>query len=1268
MLTPKPLEVSDFSGGITENYLQADPRRYEKADNFLIGVARDLVERDGFIPFSANGYKLPAGGRVNTAMSILNDTELVLGSGRYLFAENKFEKSWYQIPGVAGNFPLSSGDDKAQVTWSEFQSQTYFTSDSIAKPAKFFRDKNNQWVAMTAGLPRANVKAKYTEQSLLQKCILVANELRASMIAHIKDATQATFNPDGTGSSSVVPGVLHFNPDRYTLCYFEAVTFLPGEPAPAVIPTPAPVATDEASLLALVGALNSAYGHHMGDASNPQGGMSGNFGLYHYDIFMDLNIELENGRRPYRGPFPTLNNTSTPLEVEVAADQLDDLLQKWNWHRLGVYVHGGPHDYVSFNKYQTLQSKIEFKGFEKTSPLITPDMSDVINYVNNLKYLYNYHINGNKIASVETHKRVNGAFQDYTFDLECTLPDATTLDEAFLMIYWLRALYGMHNQDSATSTFVPVQFTRTNGSPNLTAVIRTDTGAAYTLPMGSFLWDRGNTIFEDIGGTYTVARVILSGSGTATLDRKVLSGTSAGIQGQITYSAYHSAFNAAGTAFIVTINSIAKTTSFLANPYKTVGADIDSWLSLAADFFTAFSAHALTAELHVSGGQSFANYQYNTPFGLVPYPSFYQPTVAQYSYAFYFSHEYKVGQNGVDFLVQGNPVYSDSASAAISYPVGYIFPNQNYVQDGVKPPNWPFANLATRGNLITGLPVLTNTPETNYDLENIKLNIYRTLDGGTTWYKLAEVPNGTTTYTDYANDTISGSGEVVLETQQKLYTTGGVLGYDQPPESKYLHQLDGFTYFGAFEDAGQFFAGRILQSAANNPDAAPAANYLDLDDELRGISSTRSVLIGLCKSSIFRVTGGFSSNGSGSLVGERIADSKGCINTKSIVQTEIGVFFAGTDGFYYTDGFQIIKVSIDMNLTYAALTKDESQQRSIYGTYDPIGRRIWWAMKERPDDLDNSIIYVFHLDYGTKPSGAFTLQKGENFQPSSLVFQRDQLYMGHGLGAVLKSDHDTKFDWVPDTSLPLEEWGWAHIPYWYRSAAIDVGTAGARKWLTKLHVVGQNTGNVFLVPNVIRDLNQTQAGPKAMAPIAYRHNLLWGDPKCLWGNAEAKWNYDGKLDAWRRFPASTLRSDFVQVEMKPSFSCVYSSSQNYPEFTGMTRIGASAVCTLVMPDGYTELLWPLDCVGMELRTEAQDYEVSFPILEISADQKQIIVDNSSNRLIGRSTGLAFEIWGYAKNQRVNLVTYVLHYAYIGDKNQAYPGAKSSAGPGNGGQN
>jgi hypothetical protein len=1012
----------------------------------------------------------------------------------------------------------------------------------------------------------------------------------------------------------------------------------------------------------------------------------------------------------------------------------------------------------------------------------------------------------------------------------------------YLLIYWLRSLYNNHYDDAAISaapTVVNVSFTTTANSKNVTSVVRTDTSAAYQIPIGSVVYTSTGLWVPISGGqdgssNYRAAVVTVSASGTATLDRAAQTSTT--YIGTASQSSYH--FNRAITSPFAYNN--ATTTPEVSADQVTgtvIGTDLLSWMDLATGFFSAFAQHFQRDSLHAQAFGNFGNIWWANLGGGIPYPNLINPKVVTASYALFFSQDYKT-ENGIEYLTLGNPILSPSTNIANSLPVGYTDPAQiNYTSSlntnatGLSGSNALYQNLATRTNTLSNLPVLTNNVNTNYDLANIKLQIYRTLDGGTTYFKVGEVANGTTSFVDNVNDSVAQSGETALEDNEPIYTAGGVVGHDQPPQCKFVHILNGTAYYGAITDADQFLPNRILQSVQNSPDAAPLTFFDDLDDDLTGISSTRNNVIAFCKTSLYRMEGSFNELGQGALTHEKISDTVGGLNASSIVQTEIGVFFAGTDGFYYTDGYQIIKISLEIDKTYQAFTSDSSQARCLYGTYDKANRRIYWCVKNSPTSEDNSMVYIYYLNFGVKPSGVFTtIRNGLNFQPSSMAFHNGVGYIGDARGYILKMDPWNKYDAIINITQAPSLWTNQYVPYNYTSLAVSMGTIFNRKWITKMHIVGENTGNMAIQPYALRDLNQTGQGPVELAPINYNENIRWGTPICIWGDSEQVWKTDGKMDLWRRFPRTTLRSDFMQIELKPRDGAVYASSQEYPEFAyavtshlgGSTsqavlispqkrlgfypnggsqadsldgnhqkiavefdnfeditinlarfwlkrstafapsgkiyveiyshsaglpntllqtsnQIDASSVGAAFAPFtfyltpftmlagvkywfavtgdatfqaaaptagvgyegnflggggtsaafwntfawslnpnytpkfellyGYYDIQWPKDVVGYSLKTGAEDYANEYEITALSADGKTITVTDTAQSLsVVTSPGTPWEIWGVKKEQRPTITSFVIHYNYLGDKNQAYPGAFTNSGAGNGGEN
>lgn len=1285
-LPAQPLEFTDFSGGITENILQGDPRRYAVADNFLITIDKKLVVRPGFIPKDSVNYILPTGNqRVNGLYTFINESILMSQSARDIFAPDA-SGNWLAVKGPSGNSAMSGGDLYSQNTYAEFQRQVYMVNDGTKSQngiatSRLYRDTTNTWVANTAGLPRAYVQGNYTDSILLSTCLQLANNLRSSMVSHFNDARFKVYTATTHDIGDTIN--LHVNLDKYSLCFFVAQTFISGTDAeiPSVIPTPAANATDLASLFVLVAALNNAITHHTADAvkDSTLNTNSSPAPFYHPDRQIDPLGDLVTSTP--RGPYALLANNATPTTIAQAAAMLDDVVQKWYWHRFSMFTHSPFNDFNQMNRYGSGLTKIGTIKQGNSYATITPDLADVYAYVNNVKYMFNSHALNSDVSGGGNipHKQPDNYLFSGNFALQCGLPDCSDFDSMAVMIYWLRNSWFQHTRDSAVASHRRISFTATQNSTSLTSVVLTATSAAFTIPVGSYVFSGmisgaiTGPFFEWLAGSAQtsntflgngfVAKVLASGSGTATLDRQSRNSGSGNI-GQVSKAWYHGPLVAGATFdYLDTTTAVSQTADFLTTaPTVIGGTDYKSWLTLVNEMFFCLTNHVQYQGVHFQINYS-PSIEWPAIQNNVPYKPFFIPSVASYAYAFFFSQKYTVEQNGIQYLVQGNPVLSDSITSGISYPVGTAIASQNTALYNSA------ATTSQRTNKLTNLPVLTNDSLTNYDTANINLNIYRTTDGGNTYFLLAQVPNGTTSYNDITNDTLANPGSTSLSVNQPIYTAGGVVGSDQPPQAKFIHILAGTVYYGGITDSGQYFPQRIRQALQYAPEWAPATFFDDMDDEITGLSSTRTNLIVFCKNSIYRESGGFNTLGQGALTHERISDTLGCKNARSIVRTEIGVFFAGNDGFYYTDGYQIINITLELKKTYESFVQTDDQVRSIVGNYDKLTRRIWWSMKTSPTDTDNSVFYIFYLDYGVKPSGTFTTASNFPYlRPASHVFQQGIMYVGHESGFILKSDVNTKTDARTVVGVTAANWRTTYLPYNFTSIGVDVGSTFKRKWLTKVHVVGNNTGNAAVQMNVIRDLNADLKGIKPISLINYTDNITWSTPICIWGDATQVWNNLGKMDLWRRFPATTLRADFVQISYVPGKVAVYASSVNYPFGANAVTDNAAKTATIQTPSGYTSIVWPNDVIDYSIAFQYDNYTLEYPITALDVTGKIITYTDASNTSLNAPAGVPWVIRGIKKEQRPTITSFVVHYAYLGDETQAYPGKVSNMGAGNGGEN
>lgn len=1255
----KPLEIGDFSGGLTDNFLKGGITRYQAAENFLLTVDHKLEQRNGSIIYDAVYNRIPSNSRVADLFLAINDQYLLAHNSRSIY--NTLNMA--PIVGPSGNPAMGEGDIYANLSHSEWQRQTFITNDQVVSsfPSFLYRDTSNAWLAKTAGLPRVYAQPVYNSVSLLSTAITLANSIRTSMLSHANDYDPAHTAPTGN---------LHTQLDKYSLSYLTAESFSVGDPqypGPSPTPTPAPAATDQASLFTLVGAMALFYLNHVVNeylltTQNPI-----RLVTYHgNNLFHNLPA--------YCGPAAGLISYSPPTTMAQAAAQLDDLYTKWKWHRLAVNTHSYTNDYVGINRYPVTASKINLildsqgnPQFDQAAPVPVPNFTSLYTYANKLAMIYNAHAgSGGQIQSYDPinfaaaqrdHYQIDSPLTGLGYSFINTLPLNFAVDyETFaLSIFWTRALYALHQSDgygvlfgTTAANFLKVDSTA--GSANLVNVDRTDSGANVTLATGIYLGYAYAPLgsFNVSAGIQNVAKVIASGVGTATLDRQA---TFTQVAALVTYG------SATGFHFPLSPTSFADDTTLasqaLSSGSYAVGSDYTGWMDLAEEFLAAFVVHRDDVYMHWYPVVNWSQYYFNINF-------FIPQDLVTYSYAFQYTDTFTVEPNGIEYELLGNPTFSSSFKTEQTYPLNSTIPVPAAFTNVYPPIIVSQSQYNAQGVTFT-LPVLANDMATNYATSEIKLEIYRTLSGGTVYREIASLANGTTTYTDPVNDTL---GTDALTDQPTLYTTGGVIPYDQAPVAKYLHILNNTALYGYITDTGQVFPNRIRQSTPDIPYAAPAQFFLDLPDEITGISSTKTNFIILCENSIHRVTNFFTNIAQGQLTAEKVSDTLGCVSSRSIVRTEVGLFFAAKDGFYYTDGFQTIKISLELDTTYQGLSLTTAQQKRLNGTYDKLNRRIYWNVQESASDIDCNRTFVYFLNYGIKPSGVFTaLSSTTNWKPSSMCLMDGLVIRGDNRGYIFKEDADTKTDPAIDTTASPANWLKAYMPFDFRTCALDFGTERYRKWVPKIHVVGKNTGNQSIQINSINDNRQRVPqdnvnglqGVFPCAPINYVANPTWGQPNPVWGDANYNWQYDGKNDVWRRISAGGMRSAYRQFQLTNFFGGVY-KYDDFPPYSFASVDATAKTATLSPAIGFTAATWPLDILGMYI--SFVDGGTQYLITGLDSTHKIITYSDAGNTSVNNTQAI-WTIYGYRKENRVSITSITPWYAIMGDEYDSY--VKSDSG-------
>lgn len=536
--------------------------------------------------------------------------------------------------------------------------------------------------------------------------------------------------------------------------------------------------------------------------------------------------------------------------------------------------------------------------------------------------------------------------------------------------------------------------------------------------------------------------------------------------------------------------------------------------------------------------------------------------------------------------------------------------------------------------------------------ESLVLEIYRTVNAGTVFYLVGSVD-----YAALATGVTDGIADATLVNNTTLYITDGSAPRDQPPISKFFHVTEsGVGLYAHIYDGTDVFKNRVGQSLPGIPNARPGNFFDDTNEEVTGVSSFRDVPIVFCTNSIYRGEGQFTTTGEGEFKLKKVVDGIGCINHNSIVQTFVGVFFAGSSGFYWTDGYTVTKLSDELNDTYSTAFSTAARQRACNGAFDEINLRVLWTALET-STADQ--LFVFHLRQGIKPNAAFAIWGGftetthpesniwpatvpltitDNYQAKGLLWADGSLYRGDSRGYTFLFDSAMKTDPRVDTSLATySSWGTTYIAYDWESVAIDFGAGLVRKWTPSVELIVKARGNISVRPRIDRDLEDNVKQCREIKEVS---EVTWGQAGILWGDP-ALWSSERALRLFqRRFPARGLRCTYRTVGFANSFTILYKSDS----FALGTLNHAAK--TLLLAAGS----WPTDLLDYYVSFEGDNYTDKFLITVRSAST--LTLSDATGRLPINGT-YKWQIHGYAKGNVLNVQAVNLPYTMITDSQRLY---------------
>jgi len=317
--------------------------------------------------------------------------------------------------------------------------------------------------------------------------------------------------------------------------------------------------------------------------------------------------------------------------------------------------------------------------------------------------------------------------------------------------------------------------------------------------------------------------------------------------------------------------------------------------------------------------------------GLIPTANTFTATGgagADYIYALVNKYTYSV--NGVEYIDRSRPTFVE-------------FPGIGTATPGAS----PGITVGSIPDLLSLTGTYNEFKQYKYPAGELKVEIYRTRNAGTTLYYVGEVTTGTTSFADTVSDE-------ALDNNAVLYTDGGVLANDRAPKTRYVHGTDNFVFWAnGYEvspltgEDGELKTNRVWQSKGGDGDSVPGSFFVDIDEDITGLSSVNSIPIVFGANSVYRLDGTFDDFGRGGMVRRKISDGVGAVGNASITQTENGLYFAGNDGFYFTDGYKVYPLSnMDFEESYRELITTQYDKENLSGVHDVTRNRVLWFVRD----------------------------------------------------------------------------------------------------------------------------------------------------------------------------------------------------------------------------------------------------------------------------------------------------------------------------------
>lgn len=543
------------------------------------------------------------------------------------------------------------------------------------------------------------------------------------------------------------------------------------------------------------------------------------------------------------------------------------------------------------------------------------------------------------------------------------------------------------------------------------------------------------------------------------------------------------------------------------------------------------------------------------------------------------------------------------------------------------------------------LPTTFLTPE-NWDTANWKIEVYRTLDAGTQFFYVGQVAFGTPSFSDNFNDATISSNETLYTTAAESNAT--------PPKAKFVQVVNDYGYWANILEGSELLSSEVRQSKAGDPDSVPPTFSVFAEQPITGLSSIYDRPIVLCTKYIYRIDNFFGDDGTGGMFLRRIDDKAGCVSQQSIVRTHLGMFWAGNQGFYWSDGFRVAGISDHLNETYKSIVATDTRKKRICGTFDPASHRVFWTVSIDDGTQEPDKVFVLDLRFPFMPSedkrgGSFTtMLGGDSFRPTQVMQLGNYIFRSDTRGFIFKHGIEYFTDPKVNVLTNPNTWDTQAVMHVYDSCFLDFGTKFYRKWVPRLLVSADNTTNLSLAITSSNDNNRVRG---TLKPISYRNNINWGDSLPLWGDPKAKWNSQGLIEEWRRFPSGGLRCNYKQVSFTNAQVNIVDSS-----LLGVATVNPGTN-TATLGGSFN---WLPNITDYVISFEHDNYTREFKIL--SRTPTTLVYEDTSNVDPATVGNYKWVIRGKPKGEVLLLNGYVIHWALISKSHTPFSSSSLGGNP------